>query len=577
MRNRAPEKPVGPEETPPTSSSFDPEGFVRNEDFSPSVVEENPLGDCPVRPLGTRDNTYFFISALGEIIPIRARGGFTRGEIEGLFGGDTTWLKENCKSEDSWSTPYARVVLICACHKEGIFDPRTQVRGLGVWRNRDGGNGIEGLITHCGDEVLIGGQWQRAGFKHNGAYYIASPRIGRPADKPAGIAEGNALLTGLRNWAFQDDMGAELVCGFVGQALLGEAVDWRAHLLVTAEAGSGKSTMAELIGAAMFPLAHPELTDYSKAGLEQTFTGEARPFVLDEAENRADGRIQAVIELIRQLSGSGAKGVRGSSGGQSRAFDVNGAAFLCSIVAAPLSPQDASRIVHLDLGKPTGKPKTEYFRDLQRDIRKMAPAIWSRVLNNFDRYSDSLAHWRKAIIDADGSQREADTYGALLAGRDLLITDELPDHELVSITMERLKPLLERARQATVEESEGNQCLSHLLGSHIRVSGTDHRSVSGIISEVRGKEHPALDLMRALQEHGLKYLPKEDMLVVANKHPMLDQIYKDTRWGKSAWAKVLPYLDGAGSRDCLRFSGLASRGVGIPKSHLPSTETGNND
>lgn len=83
--------------------------------------------NCPVRPLGTCQDWYFFIDALGQYRALRATQ-LSRGTVFGLFGGIPDYLQAHwpAGSDATWDHVKASEALIAAAIHAGIVDdPRS--------------------------------------------------------------------------------------------------------------------------------------------------------------------------------------------------------------------------------------------------------------------------------------------------------------------------------------------------------------------------------------------------------------------------------------------------------------------
>lgn len=528
--------------------------------------------DCPVTPLGHRDGVFYVLSPSGQKRELPASQ-LRDGPIEALFEGHTAWLRSECpQGENGWSWRSARSWLIGQCGKVGIFDPDTPVRGRGVWRD-----GAGALIVHCGGDIMVEGDWRKAGFVHDGAIYAAAARVARPASSAAEAAVGQSLLRDIKRWRFKTPRGGDLVLGWIGAALYGGAPDWRPHMFTTGPTGCGKSTLALLVQAALGGQAHPSSNNVTEAGLRQFMTGDARAIVIDEAEHEAEGgRVMAVIELLRHMSGGiGATTRRGSAAGRAQAYSVTGCAYLSSILHVPLSPQDRSRIAcvrldQLDFGPQMAEARSATQARIKATAEASA-ALRARAVRDWPRFNDLLGVYRKALLRASSDTRQADQLGTLLAGRDLLIRDDVPsDHDADELVLD-MQPLLSSMYQDDEEESEGLLCLNHLLTSPVDLwESGQRRTVSRAILDemdmVGARRLGAIGLRLAKDANGVRWL------LVANKHVGLERIFRGTRWANGVWRQALgDYLPGARSwGSTARFDGISVRATAIPESFIPS-------
>jgi len=80
--------------------------------------------ECPVRSLGTCEDWYFFIDALGQYRAIRANQ-FSRSTVYGLFGGQPDYLRSHWPDSTglSWNYEQAAEALISEAIRTGIVDP----------------------------------------------------------------------------------------------------------------------------------------------------------------------------------------------------------------------------------------------------------------------------------------------------------------------------------------------------------------------------------------------------------------------------------------------------------------------
>ncbi len=539
---------------------------------------------CPVTALGKLKGKYWFFSPSGEEREVPYRQLFMRDGLEDLFEGDTRWLRENFNSDEKGGYSVARAGswLLRECVKAGIFDPAIQRRLCGVWRAQDE------LVVHCGDRVLVNGEFTRAGFRREEILYPLATKMTPPAYPPATAADGERLLEAIRCWQFEDSAGPEIVLGFIGQALLGAAPDWRTHCFVRSPYGGGKTWLGELVANATG--ARLPNNNVTPANIYQSLTGEARAMIIDEAEkSERDDRIVQVIELVRLMSGrDGGRIGRGSADGSgARSYQVNGSAFLLAILHPDLRPQDASRFIVLRLRPlPTGRGATGLRERALQALRlasELSPHLLARAIQNWHRFLDTVAIYREACIREDVEPRSADSLAAVLAGRDLLIRDDLPGASEVDGDLARVAHLMIRAddRQA---DSEGQQCLIHLLSSSVeKWSSGERMTVGEKIQEAQEPGAHRNGINRILGRAGLRLVYGKDaktgqsvieFLLIAHRHVGLEHIFAGTRWNGAVWKQALEDLRGAAPwGQSTHFGGSPSvKALALPGFHLPRPE-----
>lgn len=534
---------------------------------------------CPLRPLGHKKGTYWFLSPAGEMRDATHRD-MTENGLASLVDGDLSWFYEEFPKtiestgvKSGFNHRSAANYLMRRCCEAGPFDPsEANVRGPGVW-----GDGAS-LIIHCGQQICVDGEWVSAGFERDEIIYPVARRIARPASVPESREAGERLEAAFRHWNYASAVGPLVMTGFTGAALLGAATRWRAHVFTVGPYGSGKSWLVQLISAALGGGAHPIGNNYTEAGLRQAFTTQSLVLILDEAEgDEGSGQMSKVIGLLRNMSGSsGARVLRGSAGGQSIEFHVTGAAYLSSVLAPPLKPQDLSRItivrlLELEPGPNVAVRAEQVLKEIEA-IRTLSPALWARAIGGFHRYIETFETYRSAFLAEGASPRHAEQIATLAAGRDLLVTDFVPEADALAAEVARWMVLLVEAREDE-DDGEGVQCLNQLFTSPADTWRSGERKTIGeLIMDAR--DPGGADAREALGGFGLKLLnwsdPETITLLVANRHVGLERIYKDTRWASALWRDALLYQVGEiwiGPK--YRFAGIQQRSIRIYPRYLP--------
>ena len=408
---------------------------------------------CPVASLGHSAGMFYFLSPVGELRVIAGEK-MNEAGLRTLLLGDVEWLVKNWPRPDKgpWSfyAGPAAEWLQRECKRSGLWDDRVPIRGVGVWPA--GKQPEDGLLVHAGSDILLNGNWRRAGIYHGGAIYPARPSIERPTYPPATSAEACALREMLSNWNFSDPAGPMLFMGFLGTALLGGVPPWRPHIFVHAQFGSGKTWLAEWLLAALGPMAQEEANDFTEAGLRQALSNEARALVLDEAESDENfNRMGRVVNLLRRMSqGGGARSLRGSAEGRAHSFRVVGSVALFSIMPPAFKPADRSRFTMLELRPldkgPEAADGARRARDSIAQARELSFRLWQRALEGWPRYCATREKYRAALMADASTAREADQFSALFAGHDLLCEDVIPDDARVASRLQSIsRPSRRRA------------------------------------------------------------------------------------------------------------------------------------
>ena len=551
------------------------EGDGEDEGDEPGGPDE----DFPLIPLGHRQGVLYFLSNDGEMLEAQAER-INEGMLDKLFGGETRWMlrhfqKVNRQGDKVLAVTNLRRWLIRRCRREGLFDPFTPVRGPGVWPDGKGG-----VLCHSGDGIWAEGKWGKAGIKRGDAIYSASWRIDRPANREATLDDVATLVEAVGCWEFEEEWGADMWLGFLGQSSLGAAPDWRAHLFVIGQFGTGKSALANLMAMGLGGGAHPLLNNYTAASLRQAMTTQARTMILDEAEpnDSAGYRIKAVIEMIRHMSsGAGMRASRGTPGGTAQGFSVNGSAYLSAISRGHLKPQDKSRITTITLKKLLRGTEAAQARDrmleLTAKVAKLSGALRRRAIDGWPRYEESFRVWREVLLSLGADARAADQPAALLAGRDVLKRDDVVSlKKAYDEVTERFTGLIFGAE--VVVDEEGADCLDAILTAPAESWGGGARAVVGeLVMESFTTGGSAA--RKTLEAMGLRVnaaAVDQRCMLVATAHAGLLRVFKGTRWEDGSWSDALSYLDGSERHARAYFTGRQKNCVRIAGKHLPAAE-----
>lgn len=572
---------------------------------------------CPVLALGKDKETLYVLSPGGEVMTLTARSN-AMGFVA-LFDGDTRWLIQHFRKLDKDGNPVRDFVLrnafawfVTQCRRAGIWDAATRLRGVGVWPGPPGKDGKPVPVLHCGDGIWMAppraaslggpatgvrgvdllGPWRREGWKDENTIYIARPKILRPEmGNPATMADGRRLHEALAGWAWKRDYDRELCIGWIGVALLGGYPSWRVHAQFSAEFGSGKSKLVKLLSSVLGVMAIP-FNDVTEAGARARLSNEGRVLVVDEAENEggADGKVAKLIGLLRRMAGDdGAQIGRGSAGQTFHEAQVTGCALMAAILPPALQPADRSRIWRGEIVKFTGgDPDKEARIDAEIAWAKsMSAAFRARPLLQWGRFLECRALYRARLIAKEGADgRQSDVLCTLLAGRELMLRDDMPLADEVDEAVAMVGPLLGRMQEADAESSTAALCYNHLMTWEAPDRrGGEVYSIGGMIALSLGEEGLDGWSARTLKRQGLRLVevgrdfvdrwPAKGFeagdvwLLVANNHGTLHRVFSGRigdRWSGGNWNVSLEQL-GSGVRPWPQpenFSGAKSRCLAIP-------------
>lgn len=524
----------------------------------------------PVIPLGFVGPKVVFAMPEGEIRHELASkiGSMLRTDIYACQAGQA-FLTHWRDADDKFQRDLATVWFVRQCREAGLWNERRTVRGLGVWPAEGGA-----VVLHRGSEIITippSGKTARLSIAEalrnpKGPIYRLRPTAPEPA-KPASAADGQWVRDQLDLWRFEAIgleglTGADVVAGWLMGAMLGAVAPFRGHLMLDALAGSGKTTLMAFVAAVFSGLDVEVIDSFTPAGLRNDLAGQARPVLIDEAESSPGGQhgpgpVEQALELLRRMAtGSGGTRKQGDVGGGSVTQTAVGAVFMAATSPPKLGPADATRVIEFRLLPLVSDPPRPLASDADLEAARekaagLGPALLGRALKGAARYRADVSHLKAAFGRMRESPRTADLIAMIAAGRRLLLSDEPLSDEAADEEARMWKALLLQRETFESVANPGADCLAHLFnvdsGQHVR----DRRATLGQLIE-RALTVDRGEYGDTLKAHGVKIWEgrwegdavARPWLLVANHHPMLEQIFARTRWPD--WRRTLTHLDALG-------------------------------
>ena len=539
--------------------------------------------DCPVRPLGVNGSTYYFLDAIDQLVEKHADKLGQNG-IDDLFKHSRAqrWADENFgrRGEDGVVNGIDRDLvkraLIAACgdlSEHGVFDPSGRIRGDGGWKDETGR-----LVMHCGDVVVT---YDQNGKGHEGRpgirdqlIYPKGNRQLRPADEAIAGERGAAaeLLKLLSSWQWKrGSLDALLSLGWQTLAPVGGAMRWRPSMWTTGDAGTGKSTLLDLMYSVQGGRAGViKAASATGAGIWQALKFRSVPVVIDEVEAGNNNEKKSQLIELMKISSSGDLLRRGGGDHQAVEFNVFSPFHFTSINMLPLAPEEISRMALLELQefvKGTPRPRIDPVR-----LAQIGQALRRRVIQAWPRWDEHLAPWWEPLGN-EFSSRTADTFGFLLAMAHLALCDE-PAH--ADTVEETIAPLIPSLREwQTVAGKDFELMLNHLgtwqlepydRGRKITVrqlafwassraptsaqaptEGPDAERIGEYINREKAggglrANGLAVITSRSADDQGAEYL------AISFRHSSLSRIFRGTKWQDGVWRQSATRTPGATSR-----------------------------
>ncbi|MDB6135046.1 MAG: hypothetical protein JWM59_3289 [Verrucomicrobiales bacterium] len=434
------------------------------------------------------------------------------------------------------------------------FNP-SRVRGRGCWI--DGGD----VVFHAGGHLRVNGK--TVDIRHytspTGAIYERGADIPTHDGPLASNMEGARLIELCRLLPLERPVSGLLLAGWVYLAVICGAMHWRPHLWVTGTAGSGKSwTAANILAPLLGEIGLSAQGSSTEAGLRGELKCDARPVIFDEAESEdavGQARMAKVIEFARQSSsGSGAGILKGTATGGSVKYTAHAAFLFLSIGVAAVRAADTSRITVLNLRKSDDR---ENFKQLQELCRETAgnpewvAAIRARAITNALTIRKNVEVFSAAAATFTGDRRSGDQLGTLLGGAWSLMNTQpvTPEAARDYVAKQDLSGFLPE-----LEDSDESQCYSHLMNSLVTLGHGMRVPVGELVAKAKGGDR---DAQADLKRNGMKV--EADRLWIANRHPQLELLFRDTPWAGAKWGQQFARMPGAQKMPVSKFGSMCTQ------------------
>jgi putative DNA primase/helicase len=477
-----------------------------------SVIEQLTISAeefTNVIPMGYLNSIYYYTSTSNQqIIPISA-GNHNKNTFFQL-ANIKYWLKSyGIKDPDTgdykgvdWTR--ATSELMDQCREAGLFIP-DNIRGRAVWLD-DGQP-----IINTGAEVY-------PALKSSRFHYQKSVKIDYSYDRTATDDEMIQLLTFFKKLKYKNPLDYFYLSAWYVQAQIFSCLEWRFHLWLTADRGTGKTTILKWMNDLLI---NPLLTnDTTSAGIRQELKGDAFVTIFDEAEPRAE-RTKQVVELARQMSSNGNyKILRGTVHGESLKFNTQTLFLFASIQVADLEASDKSRIFRVEMAQTrnqTEDERTAIYETVEH-FTKIKNRVFGRCFEGIQQINRNYAIAQRVLREARMEARQADQFAMAISCFYMYFDEGEISEEWVKRICSDFK-LLESdyAMENTTKDSD--ECLADLLQTPIDKDG---RTVAYCIESIKEATHPDRleELHRYLGTHGLRYFHQQDELFVSPSSEM---------------------------------------------------------
>lgn len=468
---------------------------------------------------------------------------------------DTNWWEKNFPGANGGINKRGAMnFIIRTANQRGIFTP-DKVRGRGAWV--DNGHNV----FHHGQTLTVDGEnVEVTRIESKFVYELAAAHC-KPAERPMTDEEGFALLELAGKFRWTMPGSAALLMGWIALAPFCGALQWRPHIWITGNAGSGKSTVVDsLVNRLLAGMCLYGLGGSTEAGIRQMLKSDALPVLIDESEQNEEkdvNRIQSILGLMRQASTeSQARTFKGTPGGNAMAWHIRSMFCLSSIQVGVKHQADSERISVLTLlPKLTDGRAAEQWEMLRDEIHALiarepdiSGRLFRRTLDKLPAVLANIEVFKSAAARIFKSQRSGDQYGTLLAGCFSLFSGKLAtpaDAESVINTY----VWTEHVELDTHDESA--RAFECLMARPIRC-GMHDLTVIEVINVARGRlPHPegvvitAVEANEVLQRHGMRVDKSGNYLMIANGNQEFLALMANTAYsaGPRGVLKRSPHID----------------------------------
>lgn len=459
--------------------------------------------------LGYMDNHYYYTSTTQKQIVQIAAGSHNKLNLYSIAPVEFWKKNYGVEVEGVLVVPWDNVFsdLMEKCKIAGLYDPE-KVRGVGVWEDNNN------FVINDGQDVFNEP-------KDSTYFYQKIPKKNYSIDNPLSDDEMKPLLSSFKELPYKNKNDYIYTAAWIIQAQIYSVMDWRFHVWLTGEKGSGKSTVLDWIGKLLI---HPVLTsDATAAGIIQELRNNARPIIYDESE--ASNKIDPVIELARRMSSNnGNKTLRGSSAGKVVSSNTNTVFLMGSIQVSKLNSADRSRFFIVNMEKSENENQ-EHYENAKHDIEifiTMKERLFARAYSCIGSIKKSTKVIRKFLMDKKLEARYADQLSSCLACFWVYYSID-PITEIEADNIIYNLDLLESDYTEQNKETDQDDCLSTLLQIIIdRDNTTIQRAIEVMKTNqpvlINDGQTKGVDYFeKVLGAYGLRFFRENDSLFIASK------------------------------------------------------------
>ena len=388
-----------------------------------------------------------------------------------------------------------------------------KIKGVGSWIDQGK------HVLNLGDKLLVDFKLRSYG-KHSDLkkFYQPNPKtILEFQDKPE--YDFSKLNEALSLIDFSSERDRIVVLGYIAISQIFTTQRWRPHLWITAEKGTGKSSLLEFLN--MVIQNSNIYQDSTAAGLRQDIRCDSKVCIIDEAEGESN-KTKQLIELARQSSsGSKTNVVRGTVTGSGFNYTPELSFLFASIRIGDLTPADQSRIIQVFMKKRKGNSSSinKKRESVMYDAEKLNVDLFSYMNKNLNLFNDLLIITKNKMKDQGLDNRFIDQMSPILTG--FLMLNENAD------PTETAKTLLQVEELEVEEENDHQEFYDHFLSLLIR-EGTTELTLSQVFKKLQTEESEFWN--QVLFKYGMVYSKKAQDIFISKNNNLNSLFKKQTKF-----------------------------------------------
>jgi len=555
------------------------------------------------KPMGYAGNYYHFLKKQGMIKIERRVGDLIGGHAFLELIPDKNFWVDICYKAESlvnnkpdWEG--LAIEMVNRCHNRGNIADQDE-RGFGAWR--DGKDVVQNMLTG----LTVNGNVTDAYYYQspNNYFYNCQPSYtGFKVPRDVLSRDERHLIMNLvKTVRWEKEISGDMLAGWMMNAVIPGMLDWRPHIWMSGNRGTGKSkVMEKIIAPILGPFCRKMSHSTTIPGILQEIDSASVSIVMDEMESNVEKskRITAdMIDVARKISSdAGYRRVTSPNGKKRVQICVSMMCFI-SISVGLAQASDRSRFTVLPLRIPADKSKMSLNYRLMEELSAAIPKdlgekMYYYMLEHWEIHQKNIQMFAEIFTIQHGDQRAGDQYGTLLAGRWILENPRLAtrDEAINMVTRDDYSYYLRE--EAT--ESEDNQVIEHIGYSRMRVDGSNgprEYQVYNLISMAFGRigelEADNMGIVKisdtraraALAQYGIycDTLEQAVHFLVTDREGMVGDLLKGSPFG-SGWASILSRHEAATrQKKRIQYVGKVASVITIPIDEILKNDGASNE